>query len=529
MNFSERIIAEQPHATQTLKRFQSRLPDLRLAIFAGILLWLSHPPVGIFPLAWFALIPLCLGVSRARHIGQAFWRGYLFGWAFLGLTWYWIGLTINAWTGSQIGWIAWFGLTLVLAGFYGLWSAVAFLIYKYSEDKICLLALAGSWVVMEWLRTLGSLSMPWAQLSYSQHSAVTLFRFVDITGAYGLSFLIVLVNVALAQRQRHRDTEDSQREIKHESLRFAGVICAVFLLIGFLHPDTSTQKHTVPIAAMQGNFKPKTLPQDLPGIVRTFPELTEQTYRTAETKPELYVWSESAAPKDAINDSDTRRMLQTLSDQYNGAILTGTRSVDPATGAETNTSALFVPHTQIPLRYDKVQLVPFGEFIPFRSLFPTAISRSFGFFEQDVASGRIGDTLNVGDMTLGAFICYESMYPNYARQMSKAGANILVTQSNDAWFQSRAAMEQHLSAVVFRAAENRKWVVRSTTTGITAFLDEHGRIVKRLPANEPGALLADVPLREGVTLYARFGDWFAAVCGVFALLPFLKRKKTNAE
>ncbi len=525
MNHSDRIIADQSPATQTPKRYQPRLPGLRLAIFAGILLWLSHPPIGLFPLAWLALIPLCLGVSRSRHIGQAFWRGYLFGWAFLGLTWYWIGLTIVAWTGSNIGWVAWFFLTLILAGFYGLWSAVSFILYKRSEGNLRLLALAGSWVVMEWARTLGSLSMPWAQLSYSQYHAVTLFRFVDITGAYGLSFLIALVNFAFAERFLSK----TNKAKSVSPLRFAATVCAGFLLAGWLNPESARISRTASIAAMQGNFQPTAKPEDLPRIVQTFQTLTEQTYNAAKRKPQIYVWSESAAPSDAINDPESRHLLQSLSDQYLGAILTGTRSVDPISQAQTNTSALFVPLAQIPLRYDKVQLVPFGEFIPFRSLFPPAISRSFGFFEQDVVCGRIGDTLKFGDLTLGVFICYESMYPNYARQMSKAGANILVTQSNDAWFQSRAAMEQHLSAVVFRAAENRKWVVRSTTTGITAFLDEHGSIVKRLPANEQGALLADVPLREGVTIYARFGDWFVAVCGIFSILPFIKRKQAKPE
>lgn len=453
------------------------------------------------------------------------WRGYLFAWAFLGVTWYWIGLTIVAWTGSGIGWVAWFLLTLILAGFYALWAGFAYILYNRCQGKIRLLSLAAAWVVMEWMRTLGSLSMPWAQLSYSQYPAVSLFPFVDITGAYGVSFLIALVNFAIAERF----ITPTNKANSLASLRFAGLTAACFLLIGLLHPIPIKEGRTVTVAAMQGNFPPVTKREEIPHIARTFQNLTQQAYQRAAVKPELYVWSESAAPNDAINDFDTRQLLQSLSNEYHAAILTGTRSVDPASRAQTNTSALFVPNTQMPLRYDKVQLVPFGEFIPFRSLFPPAISRSFGFFEEDVASGRVGDTLKVGDITLGAFICYESMYPVYARRMSEAGANLLVTQSNDAWFQSRAAMEQHLAAVVFRAAENRKSVVRSTTTGITAFIGANGKITARLPANQPNALIANVPLREGVTIYARYGDWFVVLCGTVALLPFLKRKHTEPD
>ncbi len=523
MNHSDRIIADSPPITQTPQRSRLRLPGIRLAILAGILLWLSHPPIGVFPLAWFALIPLCISISRARNFRQALWRGYLFAWAFLGFTWYWIGLTIVAWTGSSIGWVAWFLLTLVLAGFYAMWAGFAYLLYHRTQGKIRLIALAASWVVMEWARTLGSLSMPWAQLSYSQYPAAALFRFVDITGAYGVSFLIALVNAALAERI----INPTDKANSLASLRFAGAIAAVFFLIGVLHPIPTKHVRTVVVAAMQGNFPPTTKPEDIPNVIAIFQNLTQQAYERAAVKPELYVWSESAAPNDAVNDFATRQLLQSLSDNYNAAILTGTRSVDPSSRAQTNTSALFVPNTGTPLRYDKVQLVPFGEFIPFRSLFPPAVSRSFGFFEEDVVSGRIGDTLKVGDITLGAFICYESMYPVYARRMSEAGANLLVTQSNDAWFQSRAAMEQHLAAVVFRAAENRKAVVRSTTTGITAFIAADGRLIARLPANKPDALIASIPLREGVTIYARYGDWFVVVCGTIALLPFLKRKHTE--
>jgi apolipoprotein N-acyltransferase len=503
-------------------RYQPRQAGLRLALLSGLLLWLAHPPFGLFPLAWFALIPLLLSVARAKHARQALWRGYVFGWAFLGTTWYWIGLTINAWTGSWIGWIAWFGLTLILAGWYALWAGLAWRMIRRTEGIPRIVGLAAWWVVMEWARTLGTLTMPWAQLSYSQYKLPALFPFVDMTGAYGLSFLILLVNAAIAEQLLSRNAPQSFR-----TLQFAGGTCALFLLIGLLHPVNITSGRTVPIAAMQGNFPMITRPEEMPAIMETFRELTQQAEQNAVQKPELYVWSESAAPDDALNNFTVRTFLQSLSDTHNAAILTGTRSEDSQTHAPTNSAALFVPQTQTPLRYDKVQLVPFGEFIPFRGVFPTAVSQAFEFFEKDVESGRAGDTLRNGDLILGAFICYESMYPNYAARMSLAGANVLVTQSNDAWFQSRAAMEQHLSAVVFRAAENRKWVVRSTTNGITAFLDERGRIVKELDKHKAGFLIESVPLRPGTTLYARFGDWFVLVCG--ALTVFTLFASRNAQ
>lgn len=505
-------------------RYQPRLPGLRLALLSGLLTWLAHPPLGFFPLAWFALVPLLLAVARAKHARQAGWRGYIFGWMFLGTTWYWIGLTINAWTNSWIGWIAWFGLTLILAGWYALWAGLTWRIIKRTEGIGRIVGVSALWVVMEWARTLGTLTMPWAQLSYSQYKIPALFPFVDITGAYGLSFLLVLINAALAERWLNRNPAHAMK-----SLRFAGVVVAAFLLVGWLHPVSITQSRTASIASMQGNFSLESRPEDAPAVMGLYRDLTQQAEQSAAHKPELYVWSESAAPGDAVNDYPVRQFFQNLSDTINTPILAGTRSEDIQTHAPTNSSVLFVPQTHTPLRYDKVQLVPFGEFIPFRGLFPAAVSQSFGFFKTDVVSGRAGDTLRNGALNLGAFICYESMYPNYARRMSLSGANVLVTQSNDAWFQSRAAMEQHLSAVVFRAAENRKWVVRSTTNGITAFLDENGRVVSELEQHRAGFLVHDVPLRSGTTLYTRFGDWFVLVCGVLAVFALFAKESRNQE
>ena len=177
-------------------------------------------------------------------------------------------------------------------------------------------------------------------------------------------------------------------------------------------------------------------------------------------------------------------------------------------GGVAHASILFPPDNGLPRHYDKQQLVPFGEFIPFRSLWPAALRNSFGFFKTDVTPGENATLLafdagNNLSVAVGPFICYESMYPQYARAMTRAGANLLVTQSNDSWFQSRAAQEQHLAAALCRAVENRRAVVRATTNGITALIDANGQVIAQAPRNAAAFVSGEVTLSSGRSLYAR--------------------------
>ena len=490
---------------------------LRLALLSGLLLFLANPPVGLWPLAWLALAPLIVGVTRAHSARQAAWRGYLFGWLFLGPTWYWVGLTIIAWTHSPIGWAAWAGLTFILAGFYGLWGGAAWWLARRTTEGWRILALAGAWAVMEWLRTLGSLTMPWAQVSYTQWRFLPILQMLDVTGAYGLSFLILLVNGGIAHWWTHRKQAQATHYV-WASLTLTGLL----FLFGLARLSEPEEGNPLPVAAMQDNFDPFHPPSDLRDYLPTFEELTSRAAASLP-RPALYVWAESAAPGDALHEAASRVLMQRLAAQAQAPVLIGSRVVAPETGQEANSSVLFLPDGSPPTFYDKQQLVPFGEFIPYRSLWPENLTQSFGFFKTDTRIGSGPTLLRLvtpakTSVALGPFICYESMYPRYARAMTGEGANLLVTQSNDSWFQSIAAQQQHLAAVVCRAVENRRAVVRSTTNGITGLIDSHGRITAQAPRNAAGFVTGNVMLKEGKTLYTRFGDWFIGLCGLVLVL-----------
>ena len=492
---------------------------LRLAILSGLLLFLAHPPIGFWILAWVAVAPAIVSVSRAKHTRQAAWRGYGFGWAFLGPTWYWVGLTVNAWTHSQMGWIAWALLTSILAGFYAVWGALAWNIARRTSEGWRIIAIGAAWVFVEWLRTLGPISMPWAQISYTQYHFTPILQGADITGAYGVSFAILLLNGGAAYYWMNR------KELQATRYLWAGfTMLGLLTLYGLARMKQTETGPRVTVAAMQDNLNPME-PFDERQFVQVFAELTAKAAQS-KPAPRLFVWSEASAPDDVLHNPPARAMFATTAQKLNAGLIIGT---DVAlSGGVAHSSILFPPDGSEPIHYDKQQLVPFGEFIPFRNVWPAAISDNFGFFKADVMPGT-GATLlpfNAGTpapLKVGPFICYESMYPQYARAMTRAGANLLVTQSNDSWFQSRAAQEQHLAAAVCRAVENRRAVVRATTNGVTGLIDANGRVTAEAPRNQEAFLVGDVTLSAGRSLYVRCGDWFVGLCAALILLALAGR------
>ncbi len=509
-----------------------RLPGLRLAILAGLLLWLTHPSFSLWPLAWVAVAPLVVSVTRAARFRQALWRGYLFGWAFLGPTWYWTGLTIVGWTHSAIGWVAWFLLTMILAWFYALWGAGTWWLSRRLTGQWQIVAPAALWVVMEWARSVGSLTMPWAQLSYSQYKFLPLLQIADTTGAYGISFLVMLMNVALAYRWMHRKEEGSG-----QGVWAAGVLTLLVCIYGTARLAIPDSGRPLTVAAMQGNFKSNDARESPEQDFATFTRLTQQA-TSSPPLAALYVWGESASPRDALADYRTFNFLRTLASEVHAPVLVGSRLVEARfelgrrLNIESNAAVLFPADNGKPARYNKQQLVPFGEFIPFRGLIPPQLDDTFEIPANDVTPGNATSLLRFSDpqagpVALGPFICYESMYPAYARAMTREGASLLVTQSNDDWFQSEAAMEQHLAAVVLRAVECRREVVRATTTGVTCFIDAKGGVMSRAPLNTPAVLKHSVRLREGLTPYVRFGDWFVLCCALLLVLGVRKSKAAS--
>jgi apolipoprotein N-acyltransferase len=186
-----------------------------------------------------------------------------------------------------------------------------------------------------------------------------------------------------------------------------------------------------------------------------------------------------------------------------------------------NSAAWISPTGAWTARYDKVHLVPFGEYLPFPSLFSFAggLTREVGEFQ----AGATRSPLNGGTMRVGVFICYESIFPDEVRQFADQGAQVFVNISNDGWYGDSGAYAQHLNQTRMRAIESNRWLLSATDTGVTASIDPLGRVVARLPRKQRAALVAPYALTAVTTFYTRHGDWFAYACAIISIGALLAR------
>jgi apolipoprotein N-acyltransferase len=261
---------------------------------------------------------------------------------------------------------------------------------------------------------------------------------------------------------------------------------------------------------------------------RTLSDLTNLTEQTVANNPAakigLVVWPESPAPF-FTNDPRVRGAVGEMAHKTNAWAVTGTIGSNSPTpnsdGAIFNSAALVSPNGEWKARYDKVHLVPFGEYLPFPSIFSFAggLTKEVGQFEH----GTSRAPLDAGGQELGVFICYESVFPDDVRQFAANGAQVFVNISNDGWYGDSGAYAQHLNQTRMRAIENNRWLLSTTDTGVTASIDPWGRVVARIPRKERTTLVAPYALTSVTTFYTRNGDWFAYGCAIISIAALLSR------
>jgi apolipoprotein N-acyltransferase len=236
------------------------------------------------------------------------------------------------------------------------------------------------------------------------------------------------------------------------------------------------------------------------------------------------VWPESPAPFFA-NDAKFRAAVSDMTRATKAWTITGSvGNGPPVAGREAtafNSAALISPTGDWTARYDKIHLVPFGEYLPFPSVFSFAggLTDEVGRFEH----GTSRAPLSAGGTTLGVFICYESIFPDEVRQFADRGAQAFVNLSNDGWYGDSGAYAQHLNQTRMRAIENNRWLLSATDTGVTASIDPWGRVVARIPRKERTTLVAPYALTSVTTFYSRHGDWFAYGCAIISLGALIAR------
>jgi apolipoprotein N-acyltransferase len=486
---------------------------------------LSFPWYDMEWLAWIAFVPL-LTVTRGMRLRSAFIWGWISGCAgYLGIL-RWIPHTMINYGGVPAPMS--YGILLLLAIYVGLYVGVFTVGWTWSAREWSpgtMLLVPALWVALEWIRAQAFSGFPWASLGYSQYLNRPLIQIAELASVYGVSFALVLGNMIIVQLLYGA----TQQQWKRVGLPCALAILCLAAIWGYggwrLHQAstaTATDQADLGIALLQGNIEQQ-LKWDQAAREAIFSIYRGLTLEAAaDPKVDLIIWPEAATPFFFANDRLFQARQLHLAQDAGRPLLFGspTYAQDGDQDVMYNSAFLVGPDGMLQGRYDKIHLVPFGEYIPLRRLL---------FFLDKLVQGigdfRSGETYTVMAMPQGRFavlICFEVIFPDLVRHFAQRGAQFLVNITNDAWFGYSPASYQHLSMVVFRAVENRLPVVRAANTGISAVIDATGRIRQQTDLFVRAWIKDRITIAEGrTTFYTRRGDLFAYGCVLLTALALV--------
>ena len=483
-----------------------------LAALSGVLLALSFPRFDLAPLAFVALIPLLVGLDGVPAL-QGTYLGIIAGAVFSLMSIPWVVRTMTAYGGLPlpVGVLLLVALSLYLALYVGVF---AFGVTRLSPEGGLgyLVGAATLWVGLEYLRTFLLTGFPWNLLGYTQYRSLSIIQVASITGVYGVSFLLVLVNAAVALACLH-----VRRSARQALMPVLGV---GVLLIGTVvfgmgrRVSAEIPLREIRVSVVQGNIEQalKWTPAALDLTLDRYARLSAQA---AQAGAELIVWPETAVPLFLRHDPARLAQVRALAESLGRPLLVG--APDRTVGGPVrlqNSAMLLGPDGRLLAKYDKMHLVPFGEYVPLKSIlfFVDKLATGIG----DFVPGETQTLFRLPGGTFAASICFEVIFPNEVRAAVAGGAEFLVNITNDAWFGRSAAAAQHLRMAAFRALETRRYLARAANTGISAAVDPYGRILASTPLFEEAVLVQGVIPRRDLTPYVRFGDWFAAASSLGA-------------
>ena len=502
-----------------------------LAILSAILQVVIFPLPNLYMLSWIAVAPLMVAILRTRRPPtlqlqgaekllpaspmQGFFLGYVTGIIWYCGNCYWIYSTMKQYGGINALGAA--GLLFVFALYLGLYHGlfgliVGWLARRESGLRNALVLSPFVWVTVELARTRIT-GFPWDLLGVTQVDNIPLARIATVTGVYGISLEIMIVNAAFA-------AAFLLRRNRHPLLLAA--LAAAFLLQG---------ARWIPAPAVLADHTALLVQENIPVLDNA--DWTKQYFTDTLTElnrlsltpmggqhPALIVWPESPAPFYS-GDPLFRTTVSQIAQSAQTWMVVGNIGLENAMMSPQhvtqifNSAALVSPTGDWPARYDKIHLVPFGEYVPFKSLFSFAggLTKEVGDFSRGMSRAP----LEAGDQKLGVFICYESIFPDDVRQFAANGAQMFVNISNDGWYGDSGAYAQHLKQARMRAVENARWLLRDTNTGVTAAIDPYGRVVASVPRKLRNVLEAPYALSAETTFYTRHGDWLAYACAIISL------------
>lgn len=511
-----------------------------LSLLSGGLQVLVFPKPNFYFLSWIALAPLLYALLRGRGgEGELFdpegrslrpfmlGQGFLIAWA-SGVLWYagtcyWIFPVMNGYghLSAPVAVLITAGYCLFMGMHHGAFGALVVLMSRRSTlgNRRPLLLAPVFWVLIEFFRDRVT-GDPWNPLGNSQVDNIPFARIAQTTGVYGLSFAVMLVNCAFAAALLLWGK-------RRTNLLISAIAAAIALQIGVLarpaqfpatHQAVLVQEN-VPLLE-QPEWTPRYFDQTVADLVQLS---VKAGPRPPAESPGLIVWPESPAPF-FIADPRLKQWLTALAQDTNSYLVIG--SLGETTDARgrphlLNSALVMDPRGNMAGRYDKIHLVPFGEYVPMQRVlfFADKLTREVG----DFARGSDRKVFDLSGVHAGIFICYESIFPGEVREFTANGAQVLINISDDLWYGETSAPWQHLQMSRMRAMENHRWVLLATNNGTTASIDPLGRVVAQAQRNVRTALLAPYAPQNESTFYSRNGDLFAWGCVVISCLAVFGR------
>ena len=503
--------------------------DLLLSLFSGVLLILSFPNFDLEFLAWFAFVPLLYAIEGKGRL-HAFTLGFLTGLiSYLGIL-YWIIVAVH--TYGNIPLLLSGVILLLLVGYLSLFTGTfAFLtrVVPLSSGIQTILFFPILWTALEYLRSFFLTGFPWANLGYSQYLNLPFIQMADITGPYGLSFVILLVNATLfwILRQWINKTFPVREVIVTLLVLLSSMIYGYVKIRAI---DQQMLHHpALKVALAQGNID-QSIKWDESFQKETLKIYERLSLKVAEQHPDLIIWPETATPFFFQQAIEYQPLVLDIPNKTKAFLLFGSPSFKVERGKVNhyNSAYLASPSKEIVGRYDKIHLVPYGEYVPLGEILPLgSLGEGIGNFK----SGKVIHNFSLPQGKFGVLICFEIIFPDLCRRFVKSGADFLVTITNDAWFGRTSAPHQHFTIAVFRAVENRVFIARAANTGITGFIDPRGKIIKKGEIFTEEAMNGTIRLSKKKTFYTLYGDVFAWVCSGLSILLLgyaLSQKRSGA-
>ncbi len=497
---------------------QSRFARFLFALASGALLALAFPNASIPLFAFVALAPMIAAVLRARTWKEAL----LLGAAGYAVTWLinvpWVMHVMVRYGGLSmpVGVALYIALALLMS-LYG--SLFAFAVWRMRAlpPAAFWFLVPAAWAAIEFLRTFLWTGFPWNLLAAALIDVPPLVVVARVIGPYGVGFLATVPAAIggwiLATRGLPR-------------LKISGAIAAAALVLCWLAAGLMMVRSIDPAAGtpfraamLQPNIAQE-MRWEAGTTVAIFNRMMAMSESAAAQGAQTIVWPESTVPLTFLRAAFYRDAVEEIGRRTGADVILGSVAEDADDPDKVWNAAYVVSGGAVRGRYDKMHLVPFGEYVPLRKMlfFAKKLVRYVGEFQFGA-----NDRPLPGVRSYGPAICYEVVFPRLTARQVSHGADVLVTITNDAWFGATAAPRQHLNAARLRAVEADRWLLRAATTGISAAVDPAGRLAGEIAVNQEGILMADVTARQSKTPYVRFGDWFAWLAAIAALFAVLRR------